>query len=122
MVFAAAALRRLRLSRGQDLHPRTERRAGPANLVAGRLADRVFVTFPQTLAAFPGNGVLAGYPLRGRIGPIDRAAAAARLDFTVPPGRTVVFVFGGSQGARTLNRAAGGRPRRPDSRTATGSS
>ena len=105
VVFAAALLRRVRLTRaGVFIH---EQNAAPglANQVAGRLADRVFVTFRQTLSSFPGNGVLAGYPLRGRIGPIDRAAAAARLDFTVPPGRTVVFAFGGSQGARTLNRA-----------------
>ena len=105
MVFAAAALRRLRLSRARIFIHEQNAAPGKANLVAGRLADRVFVTFPQTLDAFPGNGVLAGYPLRGRIAPVERAAALEALDFTVPAGRAVVFAFGGSQGARTLNRA-----------------
>ena len=41
---------------------------------------------------------------RARIGRVAPQEARARLDFTVPEGRTVVFVFGGSQGSRSLNR------------------
>jgi UDP-N-acetylglucosamine--N-acetylmuramyl-(pentapeptide) pyrophosphoryl-undecaprenol N-acetylglucosamine transferase len=78
---------------------------GKLNLLVGRLADRVFVSFSDTLAAFPDNGTMAGYPLRRRIQKTDRDAARAALDFRVPPGRQVVFAFGGSQGARTINRA-----------------
>ena len=48
---------------------------------------------------------MAGYPLRRRIQKADRDAARAALDFKVPAGRRVVFAFGGSQGARTINRA-----------------
>jgi UDP-N-acetylglucosamine--N-acetylmuramyl-(pentapeptide) pyrophosphoryl-undecaprenol N-acetylglucosamine transferase len=78
---------------------------GRLNLLVGRLADRVFLSFPDTLAAFPVNGVLSGYPLRRQIQTIDRDTARASLDFAVPAGRLVVFAFGGSQGARTINRA-----------------
>jgi UDP-N-acetylglucosamine--N-acetylmuramyl-(pentapeptide) pyrophosphoryl-undecaprenol N-acetylglucosamine transferase len=65
----------------------------------------VFVSFPETVSVFPGNGVLTGYPLRGRIQAPLRDEARGTLDFTVPDGRQVVFAFGGSQGARTINRA-----------------
>jgi UDP-N-acetylglucosamine--N-acetylmuramyl-(pentapeptide) pyrophosphoryl-undecaprenol N-acetylglucosamine transferase len=104
-MFAAALLRRMGLCRaGIYVH---EQNAAPGrlNLLVGRLADTVFVTFPETLNAFPANGVMAGYPLRRRIAAVDRAAARSRVDFAVPEGRQVVFAFGGSQGARTINHA-----------------
>jgi len=104
-MLAAAILRRMgRLSARVYVH---EQNAAPGrlNLLVGRLADRVFVSFSDTLAEFPGNGTMAGYPLRRRIQKADRDAARAALDFRVPAGRRVVFAFGGSQGARTINRA-----------------
>ncbi|MCK6685607.1 MAG: glycosyltransferase [Thermoanaerobaculia bacterium] len=104
VVFAAAILKRLRLCRAPVFLQEQNAVPGKLNQVAGRLAERVFVTFPETLEYFPGNGLLSGYPLRERIGSIDRETARARLDFRIPEGRTVVFAFGGSQGARTLNR------------------
>ena len=105
VMFAAAFLRRLGLSRARLYVHEQNAEPGKLNQVVGRLADRVFVTFPETLRRFPGNGVLAGYPLRRRIAAVDREQARARLDFVIPPGRQVVFAFGGSQGARTINRA-----------------
>ncbi len=105
VMFAAAALRRLRLSRARIFVHEQNAAPGKLNQVVGRLADRVFVTFPETLSAFPENGVVSGYPLRRRIATVSREAARAALDFEVPPGRKVVFAFGGSQGARTINRA-----------------
>jgi UDP-N-acetylglucosamine--N-acetylmuramyl-(pentapeptide) pyrophosphoryl-undecaprenol N-acetylglucosamine transferase len=104
-MLAAALLRRLRLCRARIYVHEQNAAPGKLNLLAGRLADRVFVSFPETLSAFPGNGVMAGYPLRRRIQATDRETARASLDFRVPPGRQVVFAFGGSQGARTINRA-----------------
>jgi UDP-N-acetylglucosamine--N-acetylmuramyl-(pentapeptide) pyrophosphoryl-undecaprenol N-acetylglucosamine transferase len=104
VMFAAAALRSLGLSHARLYVHEQNAEPGKLNQKVGRLADRVFVTFPETLRRFPGNGVLTGYPLRRRIGPVDREQARARLDFQVPAGRQVVFVFGGSQGARTINR------------------
>jgi UDP-N-acetylglucosamine--N-acetylmuramyl-(pentapeptide) pyrophosphoryl-undecaprenol N-acetylglucosamine transferase len=104
-MLAAALLRRLRLCRARVYVHEQNAAPGKLNLLVGRLADRVFVSFPDTLAAFPDNGVMAGYPLRRRIQAADRETARASLDFRVPPGRQVVFAFGGSQGARTINRA-----------------
>jgi UDP-N-acetylglucosamine--N-acetylmuramyl-(pentapeptide) pyrophosphoryl-undecaprenol N-acetylglucosamine transferase len=104
VMFAAAALRRLRLSRARVYVHEQNAAPGKLNLLVGRLADRVFVTFPETLASFPVNGVVSGYPLRRRIAAVDRDQARSALDFEVPAGRQVVFAFGGSQGSRTINR------------------
>jgi UDP-N-acetylglucosamine--N-acetylmuramyl-(pentapeptide) pyrophosphoryl-undecaprenol N-acetylglucosamine transferase len=104
-MLAAAILRRVGLLPAKVYVHEQNAAPGKLNLLVGRLADRVFVTFPDTLAAFPENGTMAGYPLRRRIQKGDRDAARAALDFRVPAGRQVVFAFGGSQGARTINRA-----------------
>src|SRR3712207_467552 len=47
-------------------------------------------------------------PLRTAIASLDRAAlrAGARAEFGLDPDRPTLLVFGGSQGAQTLNRAA----------------
>lgn len=78
---------------------------GQLNAVLGRWADRVLLTFPQTLSFFPRNGVVVGYPIRTSIVPKMREEALKNLPFSVSNGRQVVFAFGGSQGARTINRA-----------------
>ena len=104
-MLAAAILRRLGLLSARVYVHEQNAAPGKLNLLVGRLADRVFVSFTDTLAEFPGNGAMAGYPLRRRIQKTDREAARAALDFRVPPGRQVIFAFGGSQGARTINRA-----------------
>ena len=105
VMFAAALLRKLRLNRARVYVHEQNAAPGKLNLLVGRTAHRVFVTFPETLHSFSSNGVLTGYPLRRRIARMTRDEALARLDFAVPPGRQVVFAFGGSQGARTVNRA-----------------
>jgi UDP-N-acetylglucosamine--N-acetylmuramyl-(pentapeptide) pyrophosphoryl-undecaprenol N-acetylglucosamine transferase len=105
VMFAAALLRRVRLVHASVFVHEQNASPGKLNQVVGQLADRVFVTFPETLRDFPSNGLLTGYPLRRRIAKGGRDDARAQLDFEVPAGRKVVFVFGGSQGARTINRA-----------------
>jgi UDP-N-acetylglucosamine--N-acetylmuramyl-(pentapeptide) pyrophosphoryl-undecaprenol N-acetylglucosamine transferase len=105
VLLAAAFLRRLRLMHARIFVHEQNATPGKLNQLVGRLADRVFVTFPETLRCFPGNALVTGYPLRRRIAAVDRDHARAQLDFTIPSGRQVVFVFGGSQGARTINRA-----------------
>ncbi|SFM93973.1 glycosyltransferase [Thermodesulforhabdus norvegica] len=74
---------------------------GQANHALGRWVDVVFVSFPQTLRFFPKKGVYSGYPVRKSI----FSERATSLDLTIPKGRMVIFVFGGSLGARTINRA-----------------
>lgn len=105
VLLAAAFLRRVRLTRVRIFVHEQNAAPGKLNQLVGRLADRVFVTFPETRRSFPGNAIVTGYPLRRRIAAVEKDHARAQLDFTIPPGRQVVFVFGGSQGARTINRA-----------------
>lgn len=79
-------------------------RAGLANKVGARFAARV-------VAAVPGSGLagaqVLGIPLRRAVTTLDRPAlrAQARARFGLPDQGPVLLVFGGSQGARTLNAA-----------------
>jgi UDP-N-acetylglucosamine--N-acetylmuramyl-(pentapeptide) pyrophosphoryl-undecaprenol N-acetylglucosamine transferase len=78
---------------------------GLANRIGARLAARVAVTTAGT----PLRGaVQIGLPLRTSISRLDRAAhrAEARAAFGLDPDRPTLLVFGGSQGAASLNRAA----------------
>ena len=71
----------------------------------GALRTRSWSHFPKLCPSFPGNGAVVGYPLRKRIAQVSRAEARQKIDLRIPEGRKVVLVFGGSQGARTINRA-----------------
>ena len=79
-------------------------RAGLANRLGARIARRV-------LAAVPGSGLpdaeVVGMPLRASITGLDRAAlrAEARAHFGFADDARVLLVFGGSQGAASINRA-----------------
>ncbi|MGY1639406.1 undecaprenyldiphospho-muramoylpentapeptide beta-N-acetylglucosaminyltransferase [Geodermatophilus sp. SYSU D00742] len=80
---------------------------GLANRIGARLAARVAVTVPGT----PLRGAEhVGMPLRTAISTLDRAArrAEARAEFGLDADRPTLLVFGGSQGAASLNRAAVG--------------
>lgn len=104
VVLAAALLRRLRLVRTRIFIHESNVALGRMNALAARFADRVGVAFPETLPRLPRrNGVVVGYPVRPRAVRGDREAA--RRELGIPLDARVVFVFGGSQGARTLNRA-----------------
>ncbi|WP_327140964.1 undecaprenyldiphospho-muramoylpentapeptide beta-N-acetylglucosaminyltransferase [Nocardia sp. NBC_01327] len=83
--------------------------AGIANKIGARVAARV-------LAAAPNSGVrsrgradaeVVGIPVRSAITLLNRAAlrAEARTHFGLPADGPVLLVFGGSQGARSLNEA-----------------
>ncbi|MEV4239349.1 MULTISPECIES: undecaprenyldiphospho-muramoylpentapeptide beta-N-acetylglucosaminyltransferase [unclassified Nocardia] len=82
-------------------------KAGIANKVGARRAARV-------LAAVPDSGLakaeVIGIPVRGSITSLDRAAlqAEARAHFGLPAEGPVLLVFGGSQGAVSLNKAISG--------------
>jgi UDP-N-acetylglucosamine--N-acetylmuramyl-(pentapeptide) pyrophosphoryl-undecaprenol N-acetylglucosamine transferase len=80
---------------------------GLANRIGARLAARVAVTVPGTPLR---GGEHVGMPLRPAIGTLDRAAhrAEARATFGLDADRPTLLVFGGSQGAASLNRAAVG--------------
>jgi UDP-N-acetylglucosamine--N-acetylmuramyl-(pentapeptide) pyrophosphoryl-undecaprenol N-acetylglucosamine transferase len=79
-------------------------RAGIANRVGARTADRI-------LSAVPDSGLrraeVVGVPVRAAITALDRAAlrSQARKHFGFADDARVLLVFGGSQGAVSLNRA-----------------
>ena len=80
---------------------------GLANRIAGRLAQRIAITFPMTGAALPAARVtLTGNPLRPELAGGAREEAC-RL-FGLDPGLPIVYVTGGAQGSHTINRTVGG--------------
>ncbi|NIH81211.1 undecaprenyldiphospho-muramoylpentapeptide beta-N-acetylglucosaminyltransferase [Amycolatopsis viridis] len=80
---------------------------GLANRVGARFAERVAVAVPGT--PLPGAEVV-GIPLRRSITSLDRAAlrAQAREHFGLDPDAPTLLVFGGSQGAQSINAAVSG--------------
>ncbi|RLC60711.1 MAG: UDP-N-acetylglucosamine--N-acetylmuramyl-(pentapeptide) pyrophosphoryl-undecaprenol N-acetylglucosamine transferase [Chloroflexota bacterium] len=81
-----------------DLEP------GLAIRVLSRFAARVAVSFPEVARYFgAGKAVVTGYPVRAAFFAADKAAA--RATFALEAGMPVVTVFGGSRGARSINRA-----------------
>ena len=69
-------------------------RPGFTNRILGRIADRVFTAYEESAAFFPGGKVvLTGNPVRWRTLPqIEKS------------GKFTLLVFGGSAGARRINR------------------
>jgi UDP-N-acetylglucosamine--N-acetylmuramyl-(pentapeptide) pyrophosphoryl-undecaprenol N-acetylglucosamine transferase len=80
---------------------------GLANRGAARMTPHVFTASP---AAHLPHAVVIGMPLRPAISQLDRAAlrGEARAKFGLQPDLPTLLVFGGSQGARSLNAAAAG--------------
>src|SRR6266550_2550748 len=79
--------------------------SGRSTKALARLATRIAVSFPPTLAAFPGRAFVSGTPIRSLAG-IERDAA--RESFGIPPEERLMLVFGGSQAVTTLNVAVFG--------------
>jgi UDP-N-acetylglucosamine--N-acetylmuramyl-(pentapeptide) pyrophosphoryl-undecaprenol N-acetylglucosamine transferase len=77
---------------------------GMANRLGARFTSFVATSYPNT----PLRGAtLTGIPLRAEILTLDRspaAARAARARYGLDPHRPTLLVFGGSQGARSLNQ------------------
>jgi len=81
-----------------DLEP------GLAIRMLSRFAARVAVSFPEVARYFgAGRTVVTGYPVRAAFFAADKAAA--RATFALEAEMPVVTVFGGSRGARSINRA-----------------
>jgi UDP-N-acetylglucosamine:LPS N-acetylglucosamine transferase len=81
---------------------------GAANRLFGRFARASAVGWEGT--PLP-RSVVTGTPVRAEIAGVDRtpaARAAARAELGLPGDRSVVAVFGGSLGARRINRALDG--------------
>lgn len=80
-----------------DLQP------GQAIGLTSQFAARVAVSFPEVARYFPGKAVVTGYPVRPDLLAADKQAARTALGLT--EAAPVLLVFGGSRGARSLNRA-----------------
>jgi UDP-N-acetylglucosamine--N-acetylmuramyl-(pentapeptide) pyrophosphoryl-undecaprenol N-acetylglucosamine transferase len=80
---------------------------GLANKVGARFAKRVAVAVPGT--PLP-KAEVVGIPLRRSITSLDRAGlrAEARAHFGLDPDAPTLLVFGGSQGAQSINSAVSG--------------
>lgn len=79
---------------------------GLANKMMAPHAERVCISVPAAKAVFedaekPGHVVLTGNPVRRSV--IDGDRARGRESLGVPADATLLLVFGGSLGARTLN-------------------
>jgi UDP-N-acetylglucosamine--N-acetylmuramyl-(pentapeptide) pyrophosphoryl-undecaprenol N-acetylglucosamine transferase len=69
-----------------------------------RFATRIAVTSEESYHYFPRDKVsVTGYPVRPDLFDLDRAQAIQKLG--LDPGEKTVLVFGGSRGARSINRA-----------------
>jgi UDP-N-acetylglucosamine--N-acetylmuramyl-(pentapeptide) pyrophosphoryl-undecaprenol N-acetylglucosamine transferase len=102
VVLAASFLRMKIVLQEQNSIP------GLTNRILARGARRIYLGF-ATAKAFFGNhrGLLVtGNPLRRDV--VAPPRGDARAEFGLAPGSPVLLVFGGSQGARTLNEAAVG--------------
>lgn len=77
---------------------------GRMNRFAARFVTRIGLSHASSTTAFSQRPVeVVGYPVRSSFGLIDRNEARKRLG--LKRGDVYLLAFGGSQGARTLNRA-----------------
>ncbi len=70
-----------------------------------RFSDRIVVTAEESRRYFPASAdvTVTGYPVRNDLLPWDEAEAYRLFDFS--PELCTLFAFGGSKGARSINRA-----------------
>ncbi len=104
VIMAAVLLKKLKIARVRIFLHEQNSIPGQLNALMGRWVDKVLLTFPQTLSFFP-EAAVVGYPIRHSIVPMSAEKARENLSFPIPQGRQIIFAFGGSQGARTINRA-----------------
>lgn len=85
---------------------------GVANRLGMRFTDHVALGFPHQAEQVPSlrGARVVGVPLRRSLTTLDRAArrAEARAHFKLEPDLPTLFVFGASQGARSINLAVSG--------------
>jgi undecaprenyldiphospho-muramoylpentapeptide beta-N-acetylglucosaminyltransferase len=81
---------------------------GRAIKLLSRIATRVAVSVEASRQYLPPKVVVTGYPLRPEFYRVEPSARrAARERWGIPAEAKVVLVFGGSRGARSINRALG---------------
>ncbi len=100
VVLAASILRLRIVLQEQNSIP------GMTNRILAPLAERIYIGFERAGEKFKDRSrlVVTGNPLRRSM--LDDVAGDPREAFGLARGSPVLFVFGGSQGSRSLNRAA----------------
>jgi UDP-N-acetylglucosamine--N-acetylmuramyl-(pentapeptide) pyrophosphoryl-undecaprenol N-acetylglucosamine transferase len=80
--------------------------AGSTNKILGLMADKIFVSHEKTLSQFPNRKVsFTGNPVRSEF--IQRFRSNTCKASKLKSGsRFCILIFGGSQGARSINRSA----------------
>ncbi|MBI3619921.1 UDP-N-acetylglucosamine--N-acetylmuramyl-(pentapeptide) pyrophosphoryl-undecaprenol N-acetylglucosamine transferase [Candidatus Roizmanbacteria bacterium] len=74
-------------------------RPGIANRLIGKIARKIFIAFPETAAFFPPKKtIVSGNLVRQQIFQVSKRP------FTIPQGRPVLYITGGSLGSHSLNR------------------
>lgn len=77
---------------------------GLANRVLGKIAGSIGVTYQESISFFPREKTfLTGNPIRVRI--LKGSRDASYNIFSLEKDKFTIFVFGGSSGARSINRA-----------------
>lgn len=77
---------------------------GRLNRFIARFATRIGVSFPSTAKFFPEDKVVVtGYPLRKKI--VYNKGENIKEKYRIPEKNKVIFIFGGSGGARSINTA-----------------
>lgn len=80
------------------IHEQTQH-AGLANKVIGRFADKILVSFKSSTAYFPKSKVvITGNPVRQDI-------FTPKKPFSVPQGKKIIYITGGSSGSHMINMA-----------------
>ncbi|MCP4293333.1 MAG: hypothetical protein GY780_16025 [bacterium] len=103
-VFAAWGLRKLGLLKTRILIQEQNAQPGLMNRQAAKLADLVALTYPASVSYLPTSKVqMVGYPVRRDLLQRPSREDACRI-FNLNPEKPVLLVFGGSQGARCINR------------------
>ena len=104
-VFAASLLRRVGLLKVRILLHEQNASPGLMNRVSARLADVTALTFPGSAAGLKARQCcITGYPVRTDLRTLP-SCDEARTRLGLEKEGVVLLVFGGSQGARSLNRA-----------------
>jgi len=79
-------------------------RPGLANKILGNLVDAIAITYQDSVSYFPEHKTyLTGNPIRKTI--IKRDRHSAHSVFSLAHDKFTVFIFGGSAGASSINRA-----------------
>ncbi|MEC7985438.1 MAG: glycosyltransferase [Myxococcota bacterium] len=109
IVFAAVILRTLHILKTKIFIHEQNATPGRMNKEAAKFADCIGTAFPGTKGIPQGKKEFVGYPVRSTV-VVDRTIDKqqlkdqAREKLQLPQDAKIVFAFGGSQGARTINR------------------